>query len=269
MRLISTHAPRTGSDNPRNLHRDRSTISTHAPRTGSDVFRAQAAPPARISTHAPRTGSDTLPRVVRQPGRNFNPRSPHGERLVIRSICCAGMQNFNPRSPHGERRGDFVQSAHIGDISTHAPRTGSDLRELHGVLGAYISTHAPRTGSDGRERDGGMLGDVFQPTLPARGATLDFFQRPCFRSISTHAPRTGSDQQPPEPASPPAISTHAPRTGSDTPAAARAARASNFNPRSPHGERQIGPPAQAGRQTFQPTLPARGATAHARKWRTP
>ena len=61
---------------------------------------------------------------------------------------------------------------------------------------------------------------VFQPTLPARGATL--FQhigqcrQPC---ISTHAPRTGSDRAAsPEKTFAGTISTHAPRTGSDKPA---------------------------------------------------
>ena len=33
----------------------------------------------------------------------------------------------------------------------------------------------------------------FQPTLPARGATLDKLNQLAASSISTHAPRTGSD----------------------------------------------------------------------------
>ena len=56
--LISTHAPRTGSDGAvlqRNLPR---LISTHAPRTGSDVGNAEEVSDFSISTHAPRTGSD-------------------------------------------------------------------------------------------------------------------------------------------------------------------------------------------------------------------
>ena len=79
-------------------------ISIHAPRTGSDAFcvaqvtnpqRFQSTLPARgatrhariaqslgevISIHAPRTGSDTPLQNTQRGQRNFNPRSPHGER---------------------------------------------------------------------------------------------------------------------------------------------------------------------------------------------
>ena len=34
---------------------------------------------------------------------DFNPRSPHGERLTLPRIGHS-TENFNPRSPHGERR---------------------------------------------------------------------------------------------------------------------------------------------------------------------
>ena len=56
--------------------------------------------------------------------------------------------NFNPRSPHGERQVFCIPTEEL-TISTHAPRTGSDL--------------AVRVGQFLRR---------FQPTLPARGATM-------------------------------------------------------------------------------------------------
>ena len=80
-------------------------------------------------------------------------------------------------------------------------------------------------------------------------------------SISTHAPRTGSD---PDVGGFSGnhwhISTHAPRTGSDhgTPRLTRAG--SDFNPRSPHGERRDSIVHLVTAYVFQPTLPARGAT---------
>ena len=106
---------------------------------------------------------------------------------------------------------------------------------------------------------------TFQSTLPARGAT---------RIKPLH--RVGVE-----------ISIHAPRTGSDGASGTRNAGGSNFNPRSPHGERQnvhalgvllahisIHAP-RTGSDTcsisgsksggeFQSTLPARGATFRAR-----
>ena len=105
-----------------------------------------------ISTHAPRTGSDLPARSSQSFPRDFNPRSPHGER---HKFC--PRQRLNPRA-----------------ISTHAPRTGSDGGYIVKNLCMEISTHAPRTGSDARERNQ-FAGDCpFQPTLPARGATSRF-----------------------------------------------------------------------------------------------
>ena len=152
------------------------------------------------------------------------------------------MTNFNPRSPHGERR---VRRAVSGDgdvISIHAPRTGSD------TLWQILQADTPE----------------FQSTLPARGATVLHPASVKFVRISIHAPRTGSDRGGGDDVGRvAAISIHAPRTGSDadcparTPAAmpfqstlpARGATmftipfialTSDFNPRSPHGERRRG-----------------------------
>ena len=261
--FISIHAPRTGSDvvlatNLRNLK----FISIHAPRTGSDderggiageVAEFQSTLPARgatfvvgkpfswchISIHAPRTGSDRsagLPAPVRD---HFNPRSPHGERLLGHGVAASVLGDFNPRSPHGERpcsnqrilcnvifqstlpaRGATKQFQQIGKhdgISIHAPRTGSDnLVNMPNTV-SCISIHAPRTGSD-IERNTESISDCkFQSTLPARGATLRYS---CVFLLKIH------------------ISIHAPRTGSDIVPSPCCQGADHFNPRSPHGERR-------------------------------
>ena len=102
----------------------------------------------KISTHAPRTGSDgSCRRRYRKP-KHFNPRSPHGERPTMSFIFCVFISNFNPRSPHGERQSPPTERGNDYEISTHAPRTGSDA--------ACARTSTTKS---------------FQPTLPARGAT--------------------------------------------------------------------------------------------------
>ena len=80
----------------------------------------------RISIHAPRTGSDRVGAGGGRRAQDFNPRSPHGERLVrffariainpfqstlpargatrVASFAFSYFDYFNPRSPHGERR---------------------------------------------------------------------------------------------------------------------------------------------------------------------
>ena len=101
-----------------------------------------------------------------------------------------------------------------------------------------ISTHAPRTGSDSQRLCARRLQSVFQPTLPARGATS-----PSIRSLSQFAnfnPR----------------SPHGERHGGGC----RAICCRYFNPRSPHGERPLPDERWTATSQFQPTLPARGAT---------
>ena len=104
--------------------------------------------------------------------KDFNPRSPHGERQASPSASDKSA-DFNPRSPHGERLDGSQVLLRNHAISIHAPRTGSDAlvrrQPLCRVLG--ISIHAPRTGSDTRFQHLNLV-DVF---------------------ISIHAPRTGSD----------------------------------------------------------------------------
>ena len=80
-----------------------------------------------ISIHAPRVGSDSSPRLTCSRRRNFNPRSPCGERHVPVELwmqrvgisihaprvgsdsgsptTASPSNNFNPRSPCGERPG--------------------------------------------------------------------------------------------------------------------------------------------------------------------
>ena len=78
---------------------------------------------------------------------------------------------------------------------------------------------------------------LFQPTLPVRGATPQAAYPAASIHISTHAPRAGSDFPPHILHCRGAISTHAPRAGSDNPAPPPPPFLTNFNPRSPCGER--------------------------------
>ena len=144
-----------------------------------------------ISIHAPRTGSDDLQWMFVDDTSNFNPRSPHGERL---NSFASGLRllNFNPRSPHGERLRTNFSTDRNGIISIHAPRTGSD---------------------DGNPSWQPFA--QFQSTLPARGATGTNGALQIVKRISIHAPRTGSDGRGTRPMYTSSISIHAPRTGSD------------------------------------------------------
>ncbi len=100
--VISIHAPRTGSDVDFQRGVRRSGFQSTLPARGATKNARPARNERIISIHAPRTGSDRTPRSGWPPPCNFNPRSPHGERLYH---CRARSPTayFNPRSPHGER----------------------------------------------------------------------------------------------------------------------------------------------------------------------
>ena len=172
----------------------------------------------------------------------------------------ATYYNFNPRSPHGERPCERRYPIDNNTFQPTLPARGATGEQYATTSYVDISTHAPRTGSDGGQRKSSFYCG-FQPTLPARGATAtvpefdfaiaisthaprtgsDNFHRPhcgCERIISTHAPRTGSDLLLHTNRNPVyGISTHAPRTGSDKRCVFCVAGRGHFNPRSPHGER--------------------------------
>ena len=147
------------------------------------------------------------------------------------------------------------------EISIHAPRTGSDASSHKRVLVQINfnprSPHGERHGRNGR----GTGTPHFNPRSPhgerlRREVPLHLLHR-----ISIHAPRTGSDR-----ASSrwrPLASNFNPRSphGERPGRTAQACALHNFNPRSPHGERPSIRASATPPNTFQSTLPARGATS--------
>ena len=158
----------------------------------------------------------------------------------------SGKGHFNPRSPHGERRhlyGDLSRLWHFNPRSPHGERRdGSSLS----IIDFVFQPTLPARGAT--KMTTGLRASTFefQPTLPARGATR---LAACRVSGST-------------------ISTHAPRTGSDTTNCIVEISTTHFNPRSPHGERPSARARFNSSSRFQPTLPARGATSSSRKNRS-
>ena len=191
---------------------------------------------------------------------HFNPRSPHGERPRAGDER-GGGKAFQSTLPARGATAVAALMIAVNGISIHAPRTGSDRRShQRRTSRRRFQSTLPARGATQR-RTSRRRKQRFQSTLPARGAT----RRPnivlCAKpDISIHAPRTGSDQMDSAERADYRISIHAPRTGSDLSRNAFWICAKNFNPRSPHGERQTGSENHLRDTTFQSTLPARGAT---------
>ena len=144
-----------------------------------------------ISIHAPLAGSDGSGSVRLPMLKDFNPRSPCGERRIFGGGG-NGAGDFNPRSPCGERLVVDNLNAEDGYISIHAPLAGSDRRRPGRSPGPDISIHAPLAGSD--------------DSMP---------QSPTITLISIHAPLAGSDVVNVDVIHKLVISIHAPLAGSD------------------------------------------------------
>ena len=168
---ISIHAPRMGSDRRQWARRAiRIIFQSTLPAWGATEIYAQGNAKDDISIHAPRMGSDFFSPCLPRGMGDFNPRSPHGERLqrtvqrqqsrVFQSTLPAWgatpargnttgtSTNFNPRSPHGERlsiAGSIMEN--IAFQST-LPAWGATLTGLVIAGLVHISIHAPRMGSD-------------------------------------------------------------------------------------------------------------------------
>ena len=265
--IISIHAPRTGSDdeekllllellhfNPRSPHGERHHRRADCPirfdfnprsphgerrcRIPGIPCRAlfQSTLPARgatwyniivrgwcvISIHAPRTGSDDVDGAV--------------------DVVHLAISIHAPRTGSDLRR-NFLHRL-VQRISIHAPRTGSDPSPSGRLSRRMsISIHAPRTGSDLVACYTDIERELFQSTLPARGAT---YQRPSsLRTSGYFNPRS--------------------------PHGERRAPATSGRPREPfqstlpaRGATGCSPGQMPG-LIFQSTLPARGATRQRRR----
>ena len=145
--------------------------STLPARGATDFLRSHHAEPKDFnprSPHGERLHADNSWACA----GDFNPRSPHGERRPCAAHQAAYQHDFNPRSPHGERRKGSRWSRralrHFNPRSPHGERRSAGGRFSHFPQDFNPrSPHGERQPSTIRAVDEG----VFQSTLPARGAT--------------------------------------------------------------------------------------------------
>ena len=190
---ISIHAPRTGSDVFYRLGNIRKEFQSTLPARGATLsafmlsfltrYFNPRSPHGERRPHKPGGGAATT---------HFNPRSPHGERRSS-SFRRASLKRISIHAPRTGSDRCARALCGLSGISIHAPRTGSDVHRVLILLTENISIHAPRTGSDsrttleprtrgnfnprsphGERRTSAAAGrrlNLFQSTLPARGAT--------------------------------------------------------------------------------------------------
>ena len=146
-------------------------ISIHAPRGGSDLQRGKQNFNTRISIHAPRGGSDLYTGPEPEPSRDFNPRSPWGERHG-KNARIRTLKSFQSTLPVGGATGCTPSQMASIAISIHAPRGGSDGNS--GYIQCNMCNFNPRS-PWGERPCASWIWSIcigFQSTLPVGGATI-------------------------------------------------------------------------------------------------
>ena len=103
------------------------------------------------------------------------------------------IKNFNPRSPCGERPSVVDNVAVTVEFQSTLPVRGATKMARAYNVSDSISIHAPRAGSDAPTRRLHHLRVYFNPRSPCGERRHSGLFRPCQAPISIHAPRAGSD----------------------------------------------------------------------------
>ena len=191
---------------------------------------------------------------------HFNPRSPCGERpstlirimqvllfqssLPVRgatAACCSSCARFQFQSSlpvRGATR-HYQQLPVAGVISILAPRAGSDVHPLRSLPGLLHFNPRSPCGERPARRRRRISPRQFQSSLPVRGATCPAPVRSPANNISILAPRAGSDLRV-QMDTPRGIAFQSslPVRGATYACFRTHEGMSNFNPRSPCGERR-------------------------------
>ena len=213
-----------------------------------------------ISTHAPRAGSDGPHSTKACAICDFNPRSPCGERLHRPYTAAPPIAPFQPTLPVRGATNQMPDPPPGADISTHAPRAGSDAWPTRRRSRTWDFNPRSPCGERRPTPSPTNATRIFQPTLPVRGATA----KPTNALIggSNFNPRSPCGERPAQP------ENRAPRNGFQPTLPVRGAtedwKAGEydvlFQPTLPvRGATRMKKNRAAGRR-FQPTLPVRGAT---------
>ena len=144
-----------------------------------------------ISIHAPLTGSDAAAQDPRRWARDFNPRSPYGERQALRQRLSRETLFQSTLPLRGATLGRSISLTRFL-ISIHAPLTGSDPQGDSPARIDEISIHAPLTGSDGCQWRGADQSHDFNPRSPYGERPIRVVLPPPFLPFQSTLPLRGA-----------------------------------------------------------------------------
>ncbi len=174
------------------------------------------------------------------PSMSFNPRRPHGRRLVwITMLAIADKFQSAPPSRAATAATWLEEQARA--VSIRAALTGGDFQALHWRHDRRCFN--PRRPHGRRQvvpLSGVSLG-LFQSAPPSRAATFTGSNKTTAPHVSIRAALTGGDVLGRLPRRRSAVSIRAALTGGDALRPTITPLGSSFNPRRPHGRRHLLP----------------------------
>ena len=175
--------------------------------------------------------------------------------------------NFNPRSPHGERLFSTLRKSSRFLFQSTLPARGATIWKYHHTVTflAFQSTLPARGATPDEPRQVRRV-NHFNPRSPHGERPHDCYSTGLIVPISIHAPRTGSDSKGIMPSqSPKNFNPRSPHGERRMGYSIRSARVGNFNPRSPHGERHAGDIVEWGGADISIHAPRTGSDKRRRK----
>ena len=171
--MISIHAPRTGSDGLVSFQHSADGVfqSTLPARGATFAAKVKAVHAGTFQSTLPARGATPVDRVKPYARNAFQSTLPARGATAWTTPSASGARNFNPRSPHGERRCRLTWKTSPLIFQSTLPARGATFWIPSYTLFITISIHAPRTGSDMSIILHTGAHGRFQSTLPARGAT--------------------------------------------------------------------------------------------------
>ena len=121
-----------------------------------------------ISIHAPLTGSDELGERPCPRYMEFQSTLPSQGATITELGYMDSLQNFNPRSPHRERLPLLLLLDMFQLFQSTLPSQGATVDSLGNVFSEIISIHALLTGSDPIRYPVGTNQGNFNPRSPHR-----------------------------------------------------------------------------------------------------
>ena len=123
----------------------------------------------------------------------FNPRSPYGERQIIRLLVHQALQFQSTLPLRGATRWKNSTTCRLS-ISIHAPLTGSDYRYAAKIVALQqFQSTLPLRGATPAKPDAEGMVEYFNPRSPYGERRVSGATGGAWFVISIHAPLTGSD----------------------------------------------------------------------------